>query len=378
MATIVTRQAKGLPLTWVEADANFTNLNTYKLESLSQDLAPSLGGNLDTTNKTIQSSTGNVTVADTLSAYALQIDTTQTIANEIGKLTWDDGNGTFQFNLKGNNVTLQIGQEEVIRVYNGTGSTLVDGQIVYITGSQGNRLTVGLASASSEVGSSVTIGMVTETILSGAEGFITTSGVVNGLNTLGLTEGAALWLSTSAGQYTTTKPTAPNHGVLIGYVVRAHASAGSIFVKIQNGYEIDELHNVLISSITNGDVLKYDSATTTWKNVPQGSLQTSIVQTPTYAANKTIDWTQGNIARITLTGNIAITNSNAYDGQKLLLELKQDGVGGRTVSFTSETRFGTDITGITLTTTANKTDRIGLIYNATDLKYDIIALVKGF
>lgn len=378
MTTVYTRSGLGHALTWQNMDDNINNLNTYKLESLSQDLAPSLGGNLDVGNQTIQSSTGNVTVADTLSAYALQIDTTQTIATGVGKLTWDSANGTLQLGLLGGNVQLQIGQESVMYVYNASGSTLNDGEVVYVTGAQGNTLSVTRASASSEAASSVTIGMVTEPIAAGARGFITTSGIVNGLNTLGLTEGTAVWLSTTAGQYSTTRPSAPNHGVLIGYVVRAHASVGSIFVHIQNGYEIDELHNVLVSSITNGDVLKYDSATTTWKNVPQGSLQTSIVQTPTYAANKTIDWTQGNIARITLTGNIAITNSNAYDGQKLLLELKQDGVGGRTVSFTSETRFGTDITGITLTTTANKTDRIGLIYNATDLKYDVIAFVRGF
>lgn len=102
------------------------------------------------------------------------------------------------------------------------------------------------------------------------------------------------------------------------------------------------------------------------------------VQTPTYSANKTIDWSVGNVARITLTGNIVITNSGAYDGQKLLLELKQDATGSRTVSFTSETRFGTDITGITLTTTANKSDKIGLIYNATDGKYDVVGLAKGY
>lgn len=102
------------------------------------------------------------------------------------------------------------------------------------------------------------------------------------------------------------------------------------------------------------------------------------VQTPSYSANTTIDWSAGCIARITLTGNIVITNSGAVDGQKLLLELKQDGTGSRTVSFTSETRFGTDITSITLTTTASKTDKIGLIYNSTDNKYDVIAFVKGF
>jgi hypothetical protein len=102
------------------------------------------------------------------------------------------------------------------------------------------------------------------------------------------------------------------------------------------------------------------------------------VQTPSYSANATINWSLGNVARITLTGNSVITNSGAVDGQKLLLELKQDGTGSRTVSFTSETRFGTDITSITLSSTPSKTDKIGLIYNATDLKYDVIAFVKGY
>jgi hypothetical protein len=112
--------------------------------------------------------------------------------------------------------------------------------------------------------------------------------------------------------------------------------------------------------------------------LPYSAISLAQVQTPTYSANKTIDWTLGNVARITLTGNIVITNNGAYDGQKLLLELKQDATGSRTVSFTSETRFGTDITGITLTTTANKSDKIGLIYNGADGKYDVIAFARGF
>lgn len=38
MTTIVTRQGKGSPLSWVEADANFTNLNTDKAENSVVDL----------------------------------------------------------------------------------------------------------------------------------------------------------------------------------------------------------------------------------------------------------------------------------------------------------------------------------------------------
>ena len=112
--------------------------------------------------------------------------------------------------------------------------------------------------------------------------------------------------------------------------------------------------------------------------LPYSAISLAQVQTPTYSANKTINWSEGNIARMTLTGNCVITNNGAYDGQKLLLELKQDATGSRTVSFTSETRFGTDITGITLTTTANKSDKIGLIYNGADGKYDVIAFARGY
>ena len=66
---------------------------------------------------------------------------------------------------------------------------------------------------------------------------------------------------------TTTKPTQPNHSVFIGIVSRAHPTAGTIELNIQNGYEIEELHNVLVTSLADGQVLKYESASSLWKNV---------------------------------------------------------------------------------------------------------------
>lgn len=121
-----------------------------------------------------------------------------------------------------------------------------------------------------------------------------------------------------------------------------------------------------LAEFVTGDTIEWNKVTHT------------LIQTPTYNANTTINWGNGDIARITLTGNIAITNTGAVDGQKLLLELTQDATGSRTLTFTSETRFGTDITGITLTTTANKKDRIGLIYDGIAGKYDVIAFAKGY
>jgi hypothetical protein len=55
MATIVTREGKGSALTWAEGDANFTNLNTDKLEGVVDDTSPQLGGDLDVNGQQIVS-----------------------------------------------------------------------------------------------------------------------------------------------------------------------------------------------------------------------------------------------------------------------------------------------------------------------------------
>jgi hypothetical protein len=215
-----------------------------------------------------------------LKAGQIEFDQTPTGAVNAGVLRWNDSDGTLDLRLKGNNVTLQIGQEQVARVVNKTGGTLQESayQAVRVRrtsegGSQGQRLAVVLAQANNDANSVDTLGIVTETISDNQEGFITTSGLVNNINTTGSLQGET-WLDgdvlyldgTTAGKITNIKPTAPIHTIIIGYVVYAHSTNGKIFVKVDNGYELDELHNVLISSPSNGQVLKYDSSTSLWKN----------------------------------------------------------------------------------------------------------------
>lgn len=198
---------------------------------------------------------------------AIDLNTAYSGSSAVGRLSWNDTDGTLDIGLKGGNVVLQVGQEMNQRVTNKTGSTLLNGRAVYINGAQGNRATVTYSSAASESTSSKTLGILTEDIADNQSGFVTTEGFVRGLDTSTLTEGAALWLSAAgSGQITTTQPTAPNHGVFLGYCVRQHASAGIIYVKIQNGYELQELHNVLFNGLANNDVLMYDSSTSLWKN----------------------------------------------------------------------------------------------------------------
>jgi hypothetical protein len=158
----------------------------------------------------------------------------------------------------------------ISEVYNSTGSPLLKGTIVYINGGQGNLPTVTKAQADTDANSAQTFGWVRDDINNMSNGYVIVAGKLDNLNTNGLGTGTQLYLSpTTAGQYVTIKPQAPQHLVYVGIVVRDHPTQGVIEVKIQNGYELDELHDVLISASPNdGDLLTYDGATNLWKNVP--------------------------------------------------------------------------------------------------------------
>ena len=212
-----------------------------------------------------------------LKAGQIELDQTPTGTAGVAVMRWNDADGTVDLGLKGGNVTLQIGQEQVLRVVNKTATNVnlleANYQAVRVTGAQGQRLKVDLALSTNDALSAETIGLVTETINNNQEGFITTSGLVRGVNTTGSLQGET-WLdgdivylsSTTAGRITKIKPVAPNHLIIIGYVISAHITQGSIFVKVDNGYELDELHNVYISSPSDNDILYYESSTSLWKS----------------------------------------------------------------------------------------------------------------
>ena len=205
--------------------------------------------------------------AGVASADYVDFDTATAVSGAVGRVSWNSAEGTLDVGLKGGNVTLQVGQEMVQLCVNKTGSTITNGQVVKVTGAQGNRPTIELAQANNDPNSLTVLGIATESIANNGEGYITTEGLVRGLNTSAFAEGSVLWLSpTTAGAITTTKPVAPDHTVMVGYCVRSHASVGEVLVKVQNGYELDELHNVKITSEANGQLLKYDSSVSAWVN----------------------------------------------------------------------------------------------------------------
>jgi len=156
----------------------------------------------------------------------------------------------------------------IAEVKNAEAIQLVRGDVVYAFGATGGTMSVKLASAATEAGSSKTIGIVNGTISAGGTGYITCVGRMENLNLGAFSEGDGLWLSTTPGDFTNVRPTQPNHGVYIGVVERANNGNGILYVKIQNGYELNEIHDVLINGVKAGDSLQRNNTNTLWINVP--------------------------------------------------------------------------------------------------------------
>jgi hypothetical protein len=197
-----------------------------------------------------------------VSAGYFQSDLTPTYTGGVGRLIWNDTDGTLDLGLKGGNVTLHLGQNQYARVVNGTGGAVsrANYQVVKVTGAQGQRLQINLAQANNDANSTDTLGLIAEDISNNQTGFICTSGIIKDINTTGSLQGETwidgniLYLSpTTPGAITNVKPSAPDHSVIVGFVVYAHANNGKIFVKVDNGYESSELHDIYTPTKNNND-----------------------------------------------------------------------------------------------------------------------------
>lgn len=155
-------------------------------------------------------------------------------------------------------------------VKNDSGTTLQKGTVVYTSGANGTNILVKPAIATSDQFSAQTLGFLESTLTVNQTGYVITNGLITGINTSTASAGAAVWLSPTASGGVVyglgNKPQAPNHLVYLGVVTRSNANNGEIFVHINNGWEIDELHDVNITSPQNNDVLTYNSATGIWIN----------------------------------------------------------------------------------------------------------------
>lgn len=154
-------------------------------------------------------------------------------------------------------ISLQVGQEEYIRVRNITGSGIPNGKAVYITGAQGQHTTVDLAVASGELESEA-VGIATHDIEHNSFGYITTFGLVRGIDTNAFNEGDELFVGLASGDLTNVSPIAPNYKTSIGHVV-VKGNNGSILVTPRDhklgGGDAKTLGNIQQSGIAFFDLI---------------------------------------------------------------------------------------------------------------------------
>ena len=323
----------------------------------------------------IEYTDGNEIVTD-----YVQLNTDATFTSVPGRTGWNDSIGSSQTTLKGGNVILKNGVDLVARIVNkvtpNTTLTKAAYQVVRVSGAQGQRLAVAFAQANNDNNSADTLGIVTETIATNQEGFIITMGQIEDINTTGSLQGETwvdgdvLYLSpTIPGAITNVKPNGlTGHIVVVGYVEYAHAIHGKIYVKIMNGWELDELHNVYINTgtLANNDALVYDSASSLWKNKSFSSLSSGLV--PYTGANANVDLgaykllSTGNTTTINALNNFLISGSSGEAFKISAADYKTQLYGGGGINYPSLTFNSMTTYGLSC---AFSGYRIGIVANSS-------------
>lgn len=184
-----------------------------------------------------------------------------------GCIHWNDDDKTLNIDTEQNGVSIQVGQEVMVRGVNGEDFTITNGQVVRIEDAQGNRPKFWLASASSIQAAQSTIGIATHDITSGHNGYVTTFGLVREVDTRDFEAGDRLWLSTEAGALTATKPPAPNVAIRVGIALNS-TPEGIVFCNINRFPPIQLLQNVSDTPASvDGQALLWDTSTSTY--IPQ-------------------------------------------------------------------------------------------------------------
>ena len=197
---------------------------------------------------------------------------------------------------------------------------LTKGQAVYISSADGTNMVVSKASNASEQTSSKTLGLIAQNLAINGQGFVITEGLLAGLDTSTAQAGDPVFLGTDGNLLfgLINKPYAPAHLVFIGFVTRVQQNNGEIFVHVQNGFELDELHDLSVRNPTDGDMIKYVASTGLWTkiaatttNITEG---TNLYYTNTRARAAISLTTSGTSGAATYDDTTGILNIPQYQG----------------------------------------------------------------
>jgi hypothetical protein len=214
----------------------------------------------------------------TYSNGVLSIDNTIELSNNEddalpGQIKYNEDKGFFQMGMVGGSVIQDVGGEQYYYIKNQTGGTLLNGRVIRAAGTLGSsgRILGDYMIADGTIPARFTMGVATEDILDGNDGYVTEFGLVRGINATGAPygetwiNGDVLYVSpTISGGLTKVEPQAPELKIVVALVIN-NTDNGSIFVRPSIGGVLGDLHNVQNSGQTNGDLLVYNLSTSVWE-----------------------------------------------------------------------------------------------------------------
>ena len=286
-------------------------------------------------------STGNYNNVDSISTPDyIQFDTTANTTPVTGLLGWDSVEGTLNLGLSSGK-HIHVGEESVYRVRNSTGSTIQKGTALYASGVQpSGRIEVSPYVADGSVREVRFMGLATESITDGVNGFVQHFGYVTGLDTRGtsstaISVGDETWAAgdllyvhpTVPGKLTNVKP---QHEIVVAILIIRHQSTGILFVRPTSGGHIEDIHDIKISGVANEDILLYNSASSIWVNSPKQN----IINTASAAAYASASaYTVSQINALTTSDieegtNLYFTNERAINAGSAtyILQTSQQGI----------------------------------------------------
>lgn len=280
-----------------------------------------------------------------------------------GTIFYDETNGALAVYNDESEITLQVGQEEYIRVKNTTGSTITNGAPVYLTGEDANIPTIALASATTEA-ASYAVGLATHDIENNTTGYVTTRGLVQDLDTSALTEGERIHVSPTAGTVQTAAPTYPYFTTDVGICLISNAATGCIYVDVQNhSFEVLRItgNSHMDGNLTvDGDLIVQGTQTiATTENISIGGAFTYLNAGDTIGATNTA-FTGSGLDDGELIGHFEGTTSTTY-------YVKIDATGTPdTFSWSKDNFSTTEATGVSCSTSGTTLDSgIKVKFNAT-------------
>jgi len=241
-----------------------------------------------------------------------------------GQMQYNAEDDTIELGVGEAGVVLQIGQENYIRARNSTGGQIDNGEVVFISGSTGNRPNINLAQANNPDEKNL-IGVATHNIPDNTDGYVTTFGLVRDINTNAFTEGAIVYLDPAvAGGLTETKPSDPNYCVQVGVIVRKHNNQGVLLVNVKELNLKAQLNEIEVVNNTGeilvkGEVVYISGGDT---NIPEVSLaQADAVGTKDALGIVSANIAIGDPGFVTAFGLVTGLNTDSYVvGDQLYLD----------------------------------------------------------